>query len=100
MGLEKKLKIKDSVEGKVLTTDSNGSAVSSNVDVNDIASASDLSDLTDRVGITETDISDLDLRMGTAEGDISDLAGRVSDLEDDVEDIADRIININGEEVE
>lgn len=86
MSLEKSLKIKDSVEGKVLTTDSNGSAVSSNVDVNDIASATELSNIGDRVG--------------TAEGNINSLENRVSNLEADVEDIANKIININGEEVE
>ena len=86
MSLEKSLKIKDSVEGKVLTTDSNGSAVSSNVDVNDIASA--------------TELSNIGHRVGTAEGNINSLENRVSNLEADVEDIANKIININGEEVE
>lgn len=86
MSLEKGLKIKNSTEGKVLTTDGNGVAVSSDVDVNDIASATELSNVSDRVG--------------TAEGNLTNLENRVSNLEDDVETIANKIVNINGEEVE
>lgn len=43
------LKIKNGVQGKVLTVDANGVAKTSNKDVSDIASASDLSNLTERV---------------------------------------------------
>lgn len=49
----KGLKVKDGVQGKVLTVGSDGTAQSSNKDVNDIASANDLSNLTERVATIE-----------------------------------------------
>lgn len=49
----KGLRIKNGVRGKVLTVDANGVAQTSNKDVDDIASASDLSNLTERVAEIE-----------------------------------------------
>lgn len=49
----KGLRIKDGVQGKVLTVDANGVAQTTDKDVNDIASANDLSNLTERVAIIE-----------------------------------------------
>ena len=49
----KGLKIKDGVEGKVLTVGADGVAKTSNKDVSDIASASELGALADRVSSVE-----------------------------------------------
>ena len=49
----KGLKIKDGVEGKVLTVGADGVAKTSNKDVSDIASASELEALADRVSSVE-----------------------------------------------
>ena len=49
----KGLKIKDGVEGKVLTVDVNGVAKTSDKAVSDIASASELGALADRVSTVE-----------------------------------------------
>lgn len=79
----KGLKIKDAVQGKVLTTDENGVVISSNVDVNDIASANELASVESRTSQNETDISNLD--------------GRIAKLENNVQDIANAVEDINGE---
>lgn len=49
----KGLKIKDGVEGKVLTVGADGVAKTSDKDVSDIASASELEALADRVSLVE-----------------------------------------------
>ena len=93
----KGLKIKDAVQGKVLTTDENGVVISSNVDVNDIASANELVSVESRVSQNETAISDLDGRTSQNETDISNLDGRIAELENNVQDIANAVEDINGE---
>ena len=67
----KSLKVKNAVSGKVLTTDNNGTMQSSNLNVADIA--------------TNTDISGLDTRITALEGNVAD--------------IENQIVAINGEEV-
>lgn len=79
----KGLKIKDAVQGKVLTTDENGVVISSNVDVNDIASANELASVESRVSQNETTIGNLD--------------SRITELENNVQNIANNIEDINGE---
>lgn len=86
MGELKGLKIKNAVVGKVMTTDENGVAVSSDKDVQDIASATELSNVESRVTDTEANVDSLDQRIST--------------LESDVQDISDAIEEINGEVVE
>ena len=67
----KGLRVKDAVEGRVLTTDSNGVMQSSNKSVDELATNSDISALDDRI---------------TA-------------LEGSVDELQDKVIDINGEEV-
>lgn len=100
MSLEKKLKVKDGIEGKVLTVDANGVMTSSNKDVDDIASANELGNVTERVATNETNISNLDGRVGTNETDISNLDTRVTTLEGAVDEMMSQVESINGEVVE
>ena len=67
----KGLRVKDAIEGRVLTTDSNGVMQSSNKSVDELATSSDISALDDRI---------------TA-------------LEGSVDELQDKVIDINGEEV-
>lgn len=96
----KGLKIKNAVEGKVMTTDENGVAVSSDKDVQDIASATELSNVESRVTDTEANVDSLDTRVSNNESNINSLDQRISTLENDVQDISDAIEEINGEVVE
>lgn len=96
----KGLKIKNAVEGKVMTTDENGVAVSSDKDVQDIASATELSNVESRVTDTEANVDSLDTRVSNNESNIDSLDQRISTLENDVQDISDAIEEINGEVVE
>lgn len=100
MGELKGLKIKNAVEGKVMTTDENGVAVSSDKDVQDIASATELSNVESRVTDTEANVDSLDTRVSNNESNIDSLDQRISTLENDVQDISDAIEEINGEVVE
>lgn len=109
----KGLKIKNAVEGKVMTTDENGVAVSSDKDVQDIASATELSNVESRVTDTEANVDSLDTRVSNNESNIDGLDTRVSDnesnidsldqristLENNVQDISNSIEDINGEVV-
>ena len=67
----KGLRVKDAIEGKVLTTDSNGVMQSSNKSVDELATSSD----------------------------ISALDNRITALEGSVDEIQNKVIDINGEEV-
>lgn len=67
----KGLRVKDAVEGRVLTTDSNGVMQSSNKSVDELA--------------TNSDISALD--------------NRITALEGSVDELQNKVIDINGEEV-
>lgn len=67
----KGLRVKDAIEGRVLTTDSNGVMQSSNKSVDELA--------------TNSDISALDNRITVLEGSVDELQNKV--------------IDINGEEV-
>lgn len=100
MGELKGLKIKNAVDGKVMTTDENGVAVSSDKDVQDIASATELSNVESRVTDTEANVDSLDTRVSNNESNIDSLDQRISTLENDVQDISDAIEEINGEVVE
>ena len=53
----KGLKVKDSVSGKILTTDANGVMKSSDVAVEDVAMQSDVTSLADRVTAIEGNIT-------------------------------------------
>lgn len=67
----KGLRVKDAVEGRVLTTDSNGVMQSSNKSVDELATSSD----------------------------ISALDNRITALEGSVDKLQNKVIAINGEEV-
>lgn len=67
----KGLRVKDAIEGRVLTTDSNGVMQSSNKSVDELA--------------TNSDISTLD--------------NRITALEGSVDELQNKVIDINGEEV-
>lgn len=67
----KGLKVKDAIENRVLTVDNNGVIKSSNKDVGELA--------------TNSDISALDNRITALEGSVTD--------------IENQIVSINGEEV-
>ena len=84
MSLEKKLKVKDGVEGKVLTVDANGVMASSNKDVNDIASANELGNVTERVSTNETNIGNLDTRVTTLEGAVDEMMNQVESINGEV----------------
>ena len=100
MGELKGLKIKNAVVGKVMTTNENGVAVSSDKDVQDIASATELSNVESRVTDTEANVDSLDTRVTDNESNIDSLDQRISTLENDVQDISNAIEEINGEVVE
>ena len=84
MSLEKKLKVKDGVTGKVLTVDANGVMTSSDKNVDDIASANELGNVTERVATNETDISNLDTRVTTLEGAVDEMISQVESINGEV----------------
>lgn len=84
MSLEKKLKVKDGITGKVLTVDENGVMASSNKDVDDIASATELSNVESRVTDNETDISNLDDRVTTLEGTVDEISNQIESINGEV----------------
>lgn len=70
MSLEKKLKVKDGVEGKVLTVDASGVMTSSNKDVDDIASATDLSNVESRVTTLEGTVDEISNQIESINGEV------------------------------
>lgn len=64
----KKLKIPNSQAGKLLTTDENGVLVSTNKEVTDVASATDLNNLDERVSELENDMTTVEQQLEEING--------------------------------
>lgn len=65
----KGLRVKDAVEGKVLTTDSNGVMQSSNKSVDELATSSDISALDNRITALEGSVSELQVKVVDINGE-------------------------------
>lgn len=65
----KGLRVKDAVEGKVLTTDSNGVMQSSNKSVDELATSSDISALDNRITALEGSVNELQVKVVDINGE-------------------------------
>ena len=65
----KGLRVKDAVEGKVLTTDSNGVMQSSNKSVDELATSSDISVLDNRITALEGSVNELHVKVVDINGE-------------------------------
>ena len=65
----KGLRVKDAVEGRVLTTDSNGVMQSSNKSVDELATSSDISALDNRITALEGSVSELQVKVVDINGE-------------------------------
>ena len=65
----KGLRVKDAVEGKVLTTDSNGVMQSSNKSVDELATSSDISALDTRITALEGSVNELQVKVVDINGE-------------------------------
>lgn len=64
----KNLKVKNSTTNKVLTTDANGTIKSTDIDVNNIASKEETSNLSARIDNLETVTADMGTRLQNLNG--------------------------------
>ena len=65
----KGLRVKDAVEGKVLTTDSNGVMQSSNKSVDELATSLDISALDNRITALEGSVNELQVKVVNINGE-------------------------------